>query len=532
MRSSCTTLIIRWQHESAFPAVSHGMGKGLGFDFGRGALWLGVSSAAARAFGVAAQLVLGASLSDADFGVFALAMGLTSLTMCLRGGNVVGYLQTLDHERFLREAGGFIRLSGLACLIGLVATLLAALWAPVFVPTPGVRGVLVAFAVTSCVPFFSMPSRACLAARLAFGRLAVVDCVSAFVRAGLAIALAVQGMGAYALVIPIVVSGLVEALLLNHLMPVPVLRLAVAANNTKAAAHTVRWTVLAAVASTMIYQGDYLGASYFVSTDVLGQYFFAYSLCNQIGYLSTSMLGGIVAPVIARMDDDQQRQEAAGRRLAAGLALVMPGILMTLPVAFPEIDRLVWGGRWEGVRWPMVLIAPHLACLLTTTLLYGALHGRGHFRLPALLDCIRAVALLSGAALGGALFHTAGGIALGALLLGGTASVFASVAVNHALGSSCGAALKLLGGGPCLAFAVAVLIRSGVDTIQGWSGATPAQDPRWFIEAVATAAVFLVGYGMACRLVFPDSTRDLMRFVRYTGFSLLRTIRPPGASHR
>lgn len=506
------------------------MGKGLGFDFGRGALWLGVSSAAARACGVVAQLVLGGSLSDADFGIFALAMGVTSLTMCLRGGNVVGYLQTLDHERFRREAGGFIRLSGLACLIGLGATLLAALWAPAFVATPGIRGVLVAFACTSCVPFFSMPSRARLAACLAFGRLAVVDCVSAFVRAGVAIALAVQGMGAYALVIPIVVSGVVEVLLLNHLMPVPVLRLAVHADNTRAAAHTVRWTMLAAVASTMIYQGDYLGASYFVSTDVLGQYFFAYSLCNQIGYLSTSMLGGIIAPIIARMGDDQQRQEAAGRRLAAGLALVMPGILMTLPVAFPEFDRLVWSGRWEGVRWPLVLMAPHLACLLTTTLLHGALHGRGHFRLPALLECVRAVALLAGAALGAAWFHTAGGIALGALLLGGTASVVASVAVTHALGGSRVAAARLLGGGPLLVLAVATLIRHGGDTVQGWSGATLGQDPRWFIEALAMVAVFLVAYGAACRLVFPDSTRDLLRFVQQTRSSLMRVIRPQAAS--
>jgi O-antigen/teichoic acid export membrane protein len=510
----------------------HGMGKGLGFDFGRGALWLGVGNTAARALGVVAQLVLGAYLSDADFGVFALATGLTSLTLCLRGGNITGYLQTLDDKRFLSEAGGFIRLSGLACLIGLGATLLAALWAPSFVAARDIRGVLLVFAIISCAPFFSMPSRAYLAGRLAFGRLAVVDFLSALIRVGGAIVLALLGMGAYALVVPIAASGIVEAMLLNRLMPVPVLRLAVHADNTKAAAYTVRWTMLAAVASTMIYQGDYLGASYFVSTDVLGQYFFAYALCNQIGYLATSMLGGIVAPIIARMGDDQQRQEAAGRRLAASLALVMPGILMTLPIAFPEIDEFVWSGRWGVVRWPLLLIAPHLACLLTTTLLYGALHGRGHFRMPALLDCIRAVALLSGAALGSAVFHTAGGIALGTLLLGGTTSVFASVAVARALGSSTGAALKLLAGGPLLAFAVAAVIRSGVDAIQGWSGASQTQDPRWCIEAVAAVAAFFIAYGATCRLVFPDSTRDLLRFVGHTWLSLVRNIRPSGALHR
>lgn len=508
------------------------MGKGLGFDFGRGALWLGAGNTAARALGVVAQLVLGAYLTDGDFGVFALATGVTSLTLCLRGGNIVGYLQTLDDERFRSQSGGFIRLSGLACLIGLGSTLLAALWAPAFVAARDIRGVLYVFAAMSCVPFFSMPSRACLAARLAFGRLAVVDCVSALVRAGLAIALALRGIGAYALVIPIAASAILEAILLQRLMPVPVLRLAVHADNTKAAAYTVRWTMLAAVASTMIYQGDYLGASYFVPTDVLGQYFFAYALCNQVGYLATSMLGAIIAPIIARMGDDHQRQEAAGLRLAAGLALFLPGILMILPVAFPEIDQLVWGGRWEGVRWPLLLIGPHLACLLTTTLLYGALHGRGHFRMPALLDCMRAVALLSGAALGAAVFRTAGGIALGTFLLGGTASVCASVAVARALGSSTGAALKLLGGGPLVAFTVAAAIRSGVDTIQGWSGARHAQDPRWWIEAFAVVTTFFIAYGATCRLVFPESTRDLLGFIGRTWFSLMRNIRPSGALHR
>lgn len=496
------------------------MGRGLGFDFGRGALWLGISGAVARIFGVIAQIVLGSSLTDSDFGVFALATGVTSLTMCFRGGNVGGYLQNLDDERFQQTAGGFLRLSGLACLGGAGATLLAAVWVPVLVAAPDIRGLLVAFAVVALLPFFSIPSRARLASHLAFGRLAIVDCVAAFVRAAIAIVLALRGMGAYALVIPVVMGGVVEALLLNCLRPVGVLRLACEADNTKAAIHTVRWTALAAVASTMIYQGDYLGAAWFVSTDILGQYFFAYSLSNQVGYLATSMVGGIVAPIIARMGEDRQRQEAAGRRLASSLAILMPGMLMVLPVAFPEVDRLVWGGRWEGVRVPMLLLAPHLACLLTTTVLYGALHGRGHFRMPALLDCLRAVALLAGAALGGGLFKSADGIALGVLLLGGTSSVFASVMVAHRLGIPCLGGLKLLGGGPLLSLAVAILLRHGMDIVEGWSGATHAHDPRWLIEAAVAAIVFLTTYVATCRLMFPNASAELLRFVQRTTSSL------------
>ncbi len=490
------------------------MARNLAINFARGALWLGISSVTARVFGLLAQIILGAHLTDSDFGVFAHATGITALTLCLRGGNVAGYLQNLTDDRFKTEAGGYIRLSGLACLIGLTATLSAAGAAPFFSAERDLPAVLAGFALIAIAPFYAMPPRARLAGSLSFGRLACVEGMTSLIRASTAIALALGGLGIYALVIPVVVAGWTEVILLRCLMPVATLRMAMRATNTCDALKTTFWTTLGAVTSTVIYQGDYLAASFFVSTEVLGQYFFAYALCNQLGYFSVSMLGKLVAPIISKLDVDERRQARTADRIAASLALIMPAILMTLPIAFPELDNFLWGGRWENIRSPLLIISTHLGCLLTTTVLYGVLHGRGDFRKPALLEFIRALALLTGVAVGAALLHSPTGIGLGALLLGGSSSVFISILVTRAMGKSAVDSTLPLIAGPVIGLGVAKITRHLFDALHGWSGATTTFDPRWCLEAAAVVPLFLFAYFVVIRITFPKQTEDILKLIR------------------
>lgn len=494
------------------------MARNLAINFARGAVWLGISSVAARVFGLLAQIILGAHLTDSDFGVFAHATGITALTLCLRGGNVAGYLQNLKDDRFQTEAGGYIRLSGLACLIGLTATLSAAGAAPFFSAERDLPAVLAGFALIAIAPFYAMPPRARLAGTLSFGRLAYVEGVTSLIRASTAIALALGGLGVYALVTPVVVAGWAEVILLRCLMPVATLRMAMQATNTRDALKTTYWTTIGAVTSTIIYQGDYLAASFFVSTEVLGQYFFAYALCNQLGYLSISMLGRLVAPIVAQMGADNHRQAATATRIAASLALIMPAILMPLPIAFPALDEYLWGGRWEAIRASLFIISTHLACLLTTTALYGVLHGRGDFRRPALLEFIRVASLLTGVAVGGGLLQSTSGIALGALLLGGTSSIFISIFVTRTLGATPRDSTLPLLAGPFLGLTAATLARHLANDLQGWSGAATIYDPRWFLEAATAVSLFLVIYLVTSRIAFPKPTDDIRRLIRQLVF--------------
>jgi PST family polysaccharide transporter len=482
--------------------------KPLGHTFGRGMSLYAISAVAARIASFASQIVLGVLLLEAEFGIFAAAFGVAAFTGALRAGGVQQVLQTFTGDRFEREVGAYAQLSFAAGLLGAVATAIAAIVVPDWYGAPSMRAVLLVLAAGMLLGSASAVFRSRLQSRLDFAYLARVDLVNAFVRAGSAVAVAFAGGGALAFAVPILVVALVEVAAFGLRSKLPWSAYAASRSDLLSAWRTVRWTLLVTIASTVVYQGDYLAASLFVSKEVLGVYFFVYALCNQPMYLVTGTLGELIAPVVSRLRDQPERLSAAVLRIARALGVFLPFAAFGVPVLLPELDRLVWGGKWAAAAWPGMLLSLEITFLITTTLLYGGLNAIGAFRAAGIIECLRAAAILLGAGAGAWWFGTTLGIAAGVLVVAGGTSALASVVVLRRFGASIGQAAASVFVGPLVAAVVAVLLRIGLDRIAGWSGADSERRLLHAVEFVAAAAAYGVVVLLVLRTCFRRTIHD------------------------
>ncbi len=483
---------------------------GIGRSFGRGAAFLSIGAVASRFASFLSQIVLGAVLTKEQFGIFGVALGVLAVTGCLRGGVVHQYLQTLNPKRFNSEAGPYVRLAGYASAIGAVATAIAAILVPSWMSEPALRSVLIVLAVNALTPFFNSPLRARMQVEMRFGTMTAVDSINAVLRTVVAVTLAYAGAGALALAVPLLASAMFEGIVFRIMLRLRIFSLARSPGRLDEAFRTVRWTILLAIASTTVYQGDYLASSLFAPAAVVGVYYFAYGLCNQSALVAGSMLGEVVAPATAKLRSDPARLAAAVLRIARGLGLLIPGLVFVIPVIFPEVDYLVWKGRWHEASAITFALSLQVTILLITTLLYSTRQGQGDFRSPAILECIRGAAVMLGAGLGAYLSPTPFGIATGVLALGGTTSLVVGAWMIRSMGVSGPRAVMVMLGGPLAACGLAIALRYGMDHVQGWSGAGEAHRWRWAIEILAGAVSFFALYAVIVRLFFHHSLRDMI----------------------
>jgi O-antigen/teichoic acid export membrane protein len=490
--------------------AASGGAPALGASFGRGAAFLSLGAVVSRITSFVAQIALGSLLTAEQFGVFGLALGYITWTTCLRGGVVHTYLQTLKPERFVEEAAPYVRLSFFASLFGALATFVLAAVVPQWRPEPLLGLVLLIMGIHAMMPFFNSAYRACMQVRMQFGAIAAVDSINSIARVVVAVGLAYGGWGPVALAAQLLVSAVIEAVVFAWVTRLPLLTILRTPGDLRPAFHTVRWTVLLAIASTAVYQGDYFAAGLFAPTAVVGLYYFTYGLCNQSGYLAATMLAEIVGPTIAKVRDEPARRAAAALRIANALSILLPGLSFGIPVIFPEFERLIWGGRWEEAKWVAFVLSAQVSLLLTTTLLYATRQGMGDFRTPAILECVRAVAVMLGAGAGALVSPTPMGIAVGALAVGGSTTVLLSTWLIRALGAPAWSALRSLLA-PQIAAALAALgLRWLADRYGGYTGATGPRDWRWAIEGIVMGIAFVVAYAAICRLLFRPILLDMI----------------------
>lgn len=483
---------------------------GVGRVFARSVGFLAVSAIFARLTGLIAQLVLGAVLSDEEFGVFGIALGFMVFTGCLRGGEVHHYLQTIAPDRYRDEAPPFVRVAFLASMIGAAATLLAAVVAWLTRSESMLPWVLVVLAAHTATPFINAPLRARLIVDSRIGLLTAVDATNSLLRILVVVVFALGGAGPLTLAIQLLVSAIFEACVLWWITRVPVFGMLRTRGGEREALHTVKWTVLAGIATTGVLQGDYFAASLFAPAAVVGVYYFIFGLCNQSAYLAATMLREAVGPAIARVREDPVRRTSAAIRIARGLAIVVPCLVFAVPVVFPELDQAVWRGRWSEWEWVAMVLSAHVCLLIMTTLLYGTMQGMRDYRTPARLEIARGIAIVAGAAIGAWISPTPMGIAVGVLAIGGVTSGVNAVQILHKLGVGSLRAARLAFVPTLAGCALAVGSRLLLDRVQGWSGAQPGRDPRWLLEMAVAGFGFLGLYALVARVFFRAVLRDML----------------------
>ena len=364
----------------------------------RSILQILLSAAFGRMSTALSQIVAAFYLSPTDFGVYAAAVGITTIATGLRAGGTGNHVQTMTPTEFETDSGRFFVYSLLFTAMGAFMTALlawpVALW---FSNSNGypLRDLISTTLVIggSFVVFnLNVFPRARMIAHLRLGEISLLDTVTGATKLLGTWGLARAGYGPMALAGSILLAQTVEScwtwlrsgLRASSLRPHgPWLR---------ATFVEMRLPLVMGLMVTLNSQTDSLVGSAFLPAAVLGYYYFASQLAVQPASLVGNTLRSVFTATTAQVRGDAAKERASLRTIFNGAMVFMPLVTMLIPTVFDSFERAVWGGKWADAYFPVLILSATLVYPAALQLVSAPIAGVRDWKLAIRLDLLRGIA--------------------------------------------------------------------------------------------------------------------------------------------
>jgi teichuronic acid exporter len=329
----------------------------------RGLRWVAVTRVVGQVFALAAAVVLARLVTPADYGHAAVALIFLPLAGILTFEGFASALVQLDTiDEHDRRSAMFTSLVGGAALSVVVFALTGPIWRPLF-------GAQTASLIALISPILFIGavggvSRASLLRELDFRSTSVVDAASAVGGSAVAVALALAGLGARAIVIGALAQMTISSAMLLIAARPPLPRWSWHAQRRVGGFGLP--AALAGLVEIMFRNIDYWILAARLSAASTGFYYRAFNL----GVVYQDKLSGVMVqvayPVYSRTPD-KARLRAMHERAARVHAAVIFPLLASLMVLAPVLVPFVFGSAWTpSVRPTQILaLAGMLAAILT-----------------------------------------------------------------------------------------------------------------------------------------------------------------------
>jgi PST family polysaccharide transporter len=368
--------------------------KGLGRRTVRGIRWTLLGQIIANVLRIVVVAVLGRLLSADEFGIVAAAMIVIFFGRLLRDvGTGLALVQRREITREHIEAT-----FGFSLVLGaLLATSIFAFADPLAsaLRKPESADAIRVLAGLFLIRAVAATSQALSQRDLDFRALAIVEIVSYSIGAATSIGFALAGFGEWSLIIGYLVETTIDSGMLLWFRPPPRPRLRWAPlrellgfGSGQTASH---------IANYFANQGDYIVVGRFMDTATLGIYTRAYELVRFPATVFTNVVGKVLFPAFAKLQDDPERLGQAFRRVLFANAVLLLPASAGLVVLAPEAVHILLGPGWEGVVVPFQIMA--VSMLWRTSYKAAAIVARsaGDVAAIAMWQVVYAVLVVGGA---------------------------------------------------------------------------------------------------------------------------------------
>jgi len=383
-----------------------------------------------RAVAMLGQVGVGWLLTPADFGVWALALSMSTAVMALRNGGTTQVL--VQHgSRFSSDAPFFLRYS---LLFNAVATaILVILSIPYLLERSAVGVALLGIALAVPLATPAMLYRAKLTIDAQFRSLALINLGSATLWQVSVFVLAYAGLGAASFACAPALQAIFETitgrLSAGRLPPGSGSRPLV---DYAALFRQSRWVMLSAAVLSLGTTGDYFAVGVLTDMSTVGVYYFAFQTVVTLSMPIYNGLESVLPSLLVKLTAEPARQVAAFGRAARTVVVVAIPLAITFALVAPLIIHLLWHGKWDVAARPTQILAACVPAWLIIHCTRALLEARGYWRLR--------FGLLA--------MNGAGGIIAAALgtCFGGVANIATTVAIFYSsFGLSLLLALRKLG---------------------------------------------------------------------------------------
>lgn len=480
----------------------------------RGIAWTGGVKWLTQLVSWGATLIIARLLTPQDYGLVGMAMVYLGLAQIVSEGGLSGAIiqrRELNEDQIARLGGLSVCLGAALCLISnAVAGLIAD-----FFGQPGVRNVLVVLSLTFLTRSLLVVPRSLLARDLEFRKVAWIDGIEALTLTVGVLALALFGLGAWALVIGTVAAGGVVAALALHWRPH---RIAVPwPFDQIAGAAMFGWhLVLAQIAWYVYSNADFAVVGRELGRSALGAYAFAWTIASIPVERVSGLVGRVTPAFFAAMQHDRAELRRYLQRLTEGLAVLTLPVCLGLALVADDFVLVVLGETWRPAIAPLRLLAVYAALRSVVSLVPQILVATGHVKRSMHFSVVAALVLPPLFHLGSAWGTT--GVALG-WVVGYPLVALAYMRSTFAIiGLPASAYLRALwpAASGCIALALAVLAARL---------ALPAGQPG-VVRLVTEVLTGALGFATLMFLVHGRRLRAFLGVLRQSGLSLVTAPTP------
>jgi O-antigen/teichoic acid export membrane protein len=361
---------------------------------------VGISSLIGRASGLLTQIVLAWYLTPADYGLWAIALGITTYTTMFRGGGTSTLFPTLKLEEFNTIGGGLFAYSMVFGVLGALFTLGAALPSQKIYPADVIHGlewILFWSAIQFVIFTASNYPRMMMSAKFKFGSVAAMDITAALVKLAAAYIFASRGFGAMSFVLSVLAQNatvLVWSLFQSGITRV---NLTLAPGWIPTTIQMIKIPFWIALVNSLGSQPDLFISSFFIPVASLGIYLFAGQMAVQPIQLLSGALQNVLSPYAARIRGDTESENAHIRQSFMSGIVFVPIFVMAVAAVYPSMVHLLFRSAWDDSILPVILASILLIYPTVQVLLEAPIMGAHRWKLVLRLFIGRAIAKCGGA---------------------------------------------------------------------------------------------------------------------------------------
>lgn len=372
----------------------------MGGNVTAGLSWFGVATLASRAASFVAQIVLGRLLLADDFGVFAIAVSFATVVMVLRDGGMRELLVqrgSVEGRALVGQMFWIAMAFNVALGVVIAGASPGVAW---FYGQPKLINLLLIMALSVPLSTFGTLYFALLRLDLRFRAGAMILAMSAIVKFGATIALALGGFGVYAFVWPWLLAALVEGVIGWAVVRQPLWTSRPSLSAWRPYMRDGGWLLASRVAEVGWMNGDYLVAGRLLTSAVLGVYYFGFQLVGQSAQLLSVNLQSVLLPALSRLVNESERFSAAVVRTYRVQSVWSGAMCFGLASVVAPLELVVWGGLWAQAVPIMMVLCIAFPLRVTHGLTSAVYQSLGEFKVLALLGLRESLLFIVGAAAG------------------------------------------------------------------------------------------------------------------------------------
>lgn len=367
-------------------------GDQLGHQTAAGFAWLLLQTLSVKLATVIGQIVLAWLLAPKDFGLIALAYSVVTFIAIFQSSGLREILIQRERDFAVLAAPAF----WLSLVIGAgvsVMIVASAPWASRIYQQPELPGLLMVLAVFTFISNLESIPTAQLQNQMRFRAISTLGIFQGVGQISLSVVLAASGFGPYSFLVPLPIIGLIKVGILWSLARPPL----------RWNPGLKHWPSLAGSSGLLIGASFFIGINMhgasivlglFHTAEIVGIFFFAYHLSQQVQTLLALNLAHVLLPSFSKLQEDRTRQHAAFLR-ANKLLMILgaPASFLVAALADPGI-HLAFDTRWFPAIPVVQALAIGTGFTITTIVTLSFIKAQGRYQFHLWISLVRAMLFL------------------------------------------------------------------------------------------------------------------------------------------